>query len=134
MQKALLLGLLLFLMPSVQASEEGKALFESLCMSCHIVSGRPSVAPPVFGMKNHVIQAYPRREDFINYIVQWVNNPDASRTLMPGAVRRFGLMPALPYPEEQVRKVAAFLYDTELRMPGWYRQHYEAEHGQPLKQ
>jgi len=126
-------GLLFFLMPSAQASQDGKSLFESLCMSCHVVSGQPTIAPPVFGMKNHVMKAYPSREDFINYIVDWVKQPDASRSLMPGAVRRFGVMPALPYPEEQVRKVAGFLYDTNLKMPGWYRKHYEAEHGKSLK-
>ncbi len=129
MKISALISLVLLLMPSAQASQEGKSLFESLCMSCHVLSGQPTVAPPVFGMKNHVMQAYPNREDFINYIVHWVRQPDASRALMPGAVRRFGVMPALSYPDDQVRKVAEFLYDTNLRMPGWYRKHYEAEHG-----
>lgn len=122
-------GLLVLLMPSVQAAQDGKSLFESLCMSCHIVSGQPTVAPPVFGMKNHVIQAYPGRDEFIDYVVRWVKQPDASKSLMPGAVSRFGVMPALVYPEEQVREIAAFLYDTNFKMPGWYRKHYEAEHG-----
>lgn len=131
MKTPIVLGLLLLLMSPVQASQDGKSLFESLCMSCHVVSGQPTVAPPVFGMKNHVVQAYPGREDFINYIVQWVQQPDASNSLMPGAVRRFGVMPALPYPEEQVREIAAFLFDTDFKMPGWYRKHYEAEHGKP---
>jgi mono/diheme cytochrome c family protein len=133
MKIPLIFGLLCFLTPSAQASQDGKSLFESLCMSCHVVSGKPTVAPPVFGMKNHVMQAYPRREDFINYVIHWVKQPDASRSLMPGAVRRFGVMPALPYPEEQVRKVAGFLYDTNFKKPGWYRKHYEAEHGEPPK-
>ena len=122
-------GLLFLLMPSVQAAQDGKSLFESLCMSCHIVSGQPTIAPPVFGVKNHVIQAYPRRDEFIDYVVRWVKQPDALRSLMPGAVSRFGVMPALAYPEEQVREIAAFLYDTNFKMPGWYRKHYEAEHG-----
>ncbi len=125
--------MLLSLLPQVQAASEGKQLFESLCMSCHSTSGPPTVAPPVFGMKNHVIKAYPQRQDFINYIVQWVRHPDASRALMPGAVRRFGLMPALPYPEDQVRKIAEFLYDNNLKMPRWYQQHYEQEHGKPYQ-
>ena len=82
-------------------------------------------------MKYHVMQAHPDRDDFINYFVNWVKQPDASRSLMPGAVRRFGVMPALPYPEEQVRKIAGFLFDTNFKMPGWYRKHYETEHGKP---
>lgn len=130
MRTSLVFGLLFFLVPSTQASEDGKALFETLCMHCHSVSGQPTVAPPVFGMKNHVISAYPQREDFINYIVRWVEQPDASRALMPGAVRRFGVMPTFAYPQEQVRKVAEFLYDTDMRLPDWYRDHYRAEHGE----
>lgn len=122
----------MLLFQPVMASDEGKALFESLCMSCHAVSGQPVAAPPVFGMKNHVIRAYPQRDDFINYVVHWVRSPDASRSLMPGAVRRFGIMPTLPYAEDQVRKAAAFIYDTNFRKPGWYQKHYEAEHGIPL--
>ena len=131
MKNPFIFTLLFLLMPSAQASQDGKSLFESLCMSCHVVSGKPTIAPPIFGVKNHVIQAHPRRDDFIQYIVQWVKQPDASSSLMPGAVRRFGVMPGLPYSEEQVRKIAAFLYDTEIKMPGWYRKHYEAEHGKP---
>ena len=129
MKTLFMTGLLFLLMPTVQASQDGKSLFESLCMSCHVVSGQPTIAPPVFGMKNHVMQAYPGREDFINYIVLQVKQPDASRSLMPGAVRRFGVMPPLSYPEEQVREIAAFLFDTDFKMPGWYRKHYQAEHG-----
>ncbi|MDJ0833145.1 MAG: c-type cytochrome [Gammaproteobacteria bacterium] len=133
MKRILISGLLILLMPSTHASNEGKTMFETLCMSCHATSGPPTVAPPVFGIKNHVLRAYPKREDFINYIVQWVKQPDASRALMPGAVRRFGVMPALAYPEDQVRKVAEFLYDSNLRMPRWYQQHYEQEHGKPYR-
>jgi mono/diheme cytochrome c family protein len=125
---------MLTLFPAAHASQEGFGLFQSLCMSCHALSGPPTVAPPAFGVKNHVMQVYPQRDDFVNYIVQWVGQPDPSRALMPGAVRRFGPMPAMPYPRDQVRKVAEFLYDADLRMPGWYRQHYEAEHGRPPTQ
>ncbi len=48
---------------------------------------------------------------------------------MPGAVKRFGVMPVFPYTEDQLRVVAAFIYDTDLTMPGWYQQHYQQQHG-----
>ena len=133
MRTTILGAILLCSLPHAQAVNHGKQLFESLCMSCHTTSGPPTLAPPVFGVKNHVLRAYPQREDFIDYIVQWVKQPNASRALMPGAVRRFGEMPALPYPEDQVRKIAEFLYDSNLTIPDWYQQHYEQEHGKPFK-
>lgn len=124
----------LIVISPAHATDEGKALYKTLCMSCHVASGRPTVAPPLFGVKNHLIRVYPEREAFVERVVHWVKRPDASKTLMPGAIRRFGLMPALPYPEDQVRKVAEFIYDTSLSMPGWYEEHYRQEHGgSPVK-
>ncbi len=131
MNKIITAALLLLIMPLAQASNEGRVLFENLCMRCHQVYGPPTVAPPMAGVKQHVIRVYPRREDFVNRIVQWVQQPDASRALLPGAVRRFGLMPAQPYPADQVRKVAEFIYDSDLRMPARYRQPYQGDYPRP---
>ncbi len=130
MQKIILSSFLsLFFMSSALASADGKALYQSLCSSCHVPEGQPTLAPPLFGMKNHILGSYPAREDFINYVVNWVKNPDASRSLMPGAVMRFGVMPTFPYEKDQVRAVAAFIFDSDLTMPGWYQQHYQQQHG-----
>jgi hypothetical protein len=49
---------------------------------------------------------------------------------MPGAVNKFGLMPAMPQiNDNDAQAVAAFLFDTNLNQPDWYKAHYEAEHG-----
>jgi hypothetical protein len=44
---------------------------------------------------------------------------------MRGAIKKFGLMPKLPYKQEEVRKVAEFLYDKKSTLPTWYKKHYE---------
>ncbi|MEZ5447583.1 MAG: hypothetical protein R3E89_00625 [Thiolinea sp.] len=50
---------------------------------------------------------------------------------MPGAVRKFGLMPAQPQlAEADLQAVAAYLYDQDMSLPDWYKTHYQAEHGQ----
>jgi mono/diheme cytochrome c family protein len=132
MQKKIVTILLsMFFISPAFASTDGKTLYKTLCSSCHVPEGQPTLAPPLFGMKNHVMGRYPAREDFINYVVNWVKKPDASRSLMPGAVNRFGVMPAFPYEEDQVRAIAAFIYDSDLTMPGWYQQHYQQQHGKP---
>ncbi len=109
--------------------EYGKALYEKLCTSCHLSEGMPTTAPPMFAVINHVKGTYPDREGFIERVVDWVWEPDASQTLMPGAIRRFGVMPKLGYDAEQVRRVAEYLYDYGPPLPDWYIQHYRQMHG-----
>ena len=104
--------------------------FKTICMSCHKLDRGPDmVAPPLFALKNHYIRVYPGRGEFVDAVSQWLAEPSAERTLMPGAVRRFNLMPPQPLPEEQRTELAAYLFDTDFYEPSWYQQHYEQEHG-----
>jgi hypothetical protein len=48
---------------------------------------------------------------------------------MPGARMRFGLMPAIEMDEDDLRKIAEFVYDARFDIPGWYAEHYKQEHG-----
>jgi mono/diheme cytochrome c family protein len=124
--------LIIVTMPSI--AQEGQALFEKYCIACHQIQGPPKIAPPVFGVINHVKGAYPEREAFVRRIVEWVDNPSPNNTLMPGAVRRFGIMPKLNYPKEDVRKIAEFLYDYRVDLPQWYIKHYQQQHGRTPEQ
>lgn len=111
----------------------GAKIYQTACMSCHLptaTKGTAKIAPPIFAVKDHVIRVYPKREDFIKRLVNWVKAPNANDVLMPGAVRKFGLMPAMPHLDSKdVTAVAEYLYDTDLGTPDWYKEHYEAEHG-----
>ncbi|CAA6809891.1 MAG: Unknown protein, partial [uncultured Thiotrichaceae bacterium] len=84
----------------LSASEEvmhpGLKVYQSACMVCHVAEGRATIAPPIFAVKGHVIGVYPERDDFIQRVKSWVKAPDEKDVLMPGAVRKFGLMPAMP--------------------------------------
>ena len=122
--------MLVFFSNSGFALENGSELFDRLCATCHVKQGQPTNAPPVFGMVNHVRQAYPDKEGFVERIVAWVRAPNAENVLMPGAVRRFGLMPTLGYSDNDVRLIAEYLYDGKTELPEWYKKHYEQEHGQ----
>lgn len=118
---------------ATQADEpvrSGKQVYESLCMACHSIEGPATVAPPIFAVKNHVVQVYPERDDFIKRVVEWVKAPDVDDPLMPGAVRKFGLMPAMPLADAELTAVAEFLYDSDMVLPDWYKQHYKEEHGE----
>lgn len=128
------LGLALLSATALADEEQGARLFDELCVACHIMEGEPQAAPPVFGVINHVRKAYPQKEAFVRHIVDWVASPDAESALMPGAVRRFGLMPKLGYADEDVAAIAEFWFEKKNDLPGWYREHYEQEHGTPPPQ
>ena len=115
---------------TMTAQHPGEKVYQSACMSCHVADGKPTVAPPIFAVKNHVIGKYAERDAFIERVKNWVKAPDANDVLMPGAVKKFGLMPAMPaLAEADLQAVAEYLYDTDMSMPDWYKEHYEAEHG-----
>ncbi len=115
------------------ANTNGKELFNNLCLSCHVTSGKPTIAPPIFAVINHVKYTYPEKPDFVNYVVEWVENPRQEKALMPGAIKKFGSMPKLPYKTDDVRLIAEYLYDGNVQLPEWYIEHYKAEHGHEPK-
>ena len=49
---------------------------------------------------------------------------------MPGALRRFGLMPPQDLTEQEAIAFAEYLYATDFTLPDWYKVHYEEEHGE----
>jgi len=112
----------------------GKEVYETYCMACHAIKGKATVAPPIFAVKNHVIQVYPKREEFVERVVSWVKSPDVEDPLMRGAVRKFGLMPSMPHiSDTELTAVAEFLYDSDMALPEWYKKHYKEEHGEEPK-
>lgn len=123
--------------PAIQTADlakvthPGAKIYQSACMSCHALAAKEEgIAPPLFGVKDHVIKAYPERAAFVQRVAAWVKTPNANDVLMPGAVAKFGLMPAqAQLSDADLQAVAAFIYDTDFTKPDWYNAHYQAEHG-----
>jgi len=103
------------------------------CLSCHSVSAKHeptnAIAPPLFAVKNHLSE-FSDRDAFIAHVSEWVKSPDAENARMPGAVKKFGLMPALPLADDVLAEISAWLYDTPMNKPNWYAEHYLQEHGE----
>jgi len=116
--------------------KDGKALFVEHCAFCHGGGAKPSerLAPPVMGIRSHYLPTFTTKGEFSDAIVRWVKAPSTDYTLMPGAIKRFKLMPALDLEEVVIEKIAAFIYSGEFDAPGWYQKHYREEHGdEPAK-
>ena len=118
------------------AFRKGQRLYELYCMNCHKAPNNanepePSqrLAPPAFAVADHYRKGFPDTLERIAAIKNFTANPSVEDALMPGAVRRFGLMARMPLPEDQLEAVSIFLGTAEFVEPAWYQGHYVEEHG-----
>ncbi len=104
----------------------GYAMLRQRCFICHAPAVKEGMnhdnmqAPPMPGVKMHYLRRYPRKEDFVRAVREWVKKPDKEKSLMPGAIKKFGLMPAFPYPDADLEKMAAVIYDR-IHIPKGHR-------------
>ena len=100
-------------------SNTPEALFDLKCASCHTKT-RPSdmskmVAPPIMGVMRHVKMTYPKKDDGVKFIVDYVLEPSKDKALcMPQKIKRFGLMPSQKgnVSKEELQKIASWIYDN----------------------
>jgi len=110
----------------VALSPAQENLLKTRCYVCHTekpgeVPENQMKAPPMWGVRMHYIRRYPDKTVFIQRIKEWVKHPEKSKSLMPGAIKRFGLMPALPYPDEELTRIAEAIY--HLPKPSMMQRH-----------
>ncbi len=130
MKKILALSLLLAV-NSVFA--DGHQLVEKHCMGCHVIDGRggdKKAAPPMFSVWHHYRQAHPEKEAFVAAVMAWLAQPEQGRSVMQGAIKKFGVMERLALQEHEARQIAEYLHDHPFELPEWYVQHYNENHGQ----
>ncbi len=97
---------------------KGYELMQQKCFICHMEKPNPELkasmlAPPMLKIKEHYKPIYHNKEEFANAIVNFVTNPSDDKILMPGAARRFKIMPNLGYSSEDVKLIADVLYDID---------------------
>lgn len=109
----------------------GKQLMENNCYTCHNpkTAEADMVAPPMIALKMHYISEGTSKENFIDDFIAWSKNPSEDLSKMPGAVKKFGLMPYQFFPEETIRKIADYIFDNEIEEPEWFGEHYTKMHG-----
>ncbi|GLB51519.1 hypothetical protein NBRC110019_05580 [Neptunitalea chrysea] len=107
---------------------EAKQLLTQNCYVCHSPTapeGSGRIAPPMVAIKAHYLTDDMSKEEFVNSILHFVNNPTEANSKMRGAVRKFGVMPNQKYPEETLRKISEYMYDYQIEEPTWFKDHYQ---------
>ncbi|MDH3355053.1 MAG: cytochrome c [Chromatiales bacterium] len=114
---------------NAQSNEKGREIFKSLCMTCHKIERSPQqVAPPIFAMKDHYLRKHPDKASFVHAVTNWLIKPSKDKALMPGAIRKFNLMPKPAVSTDEAAQVATFLFELNLNEPDWYQKHYKQDH------
>jgi mono/diheme cytochrome c family protein len=114
---------------SKQDLAEGFHLIENNCFSCHSpnASLENRIAPPMEAIKKHYINKNTSQAEFTADLINFMKNPTEEKSKMPGAVDRFNLMPKMNFSEDQLTKIAAYIYLSELEKPDWFEKHYQEE-------
>lgn len=90
----------------------GEELYARDCQVCHSMRPPAKTAPPILGIASRVRTVYGNKDDAVAAMVSFMKAPDAANTsLGPQAIQRFGLMPAMSMPDEELEKVAGWLWD-----------------------
>ena len=97
---------------------KGYKLMQQKCFICHLEKPNPELrdkmlAPPMSRVKEHY--KFSDKKEFVDAIVSFVSNPTTDKALMPGAVRKFNLMPKLGYNKADIKLIAETLYDVDFQ-------------------
>ena len=106
-------------------------LFKNNCYACHSINSKNHdniIAPPMAAVKRRYKMNYTTREEFIEAMVNWAKDPSEENALMFGAVQQFKVMPKQEFKEEELIKIAAYIYDNEIEQPEWFEAHFNQEH------
>lgn len=116
---------------SITKAHPGKKLLKRNCVSCHSVSASEDnrIAPPMIAVKNRYLMDTASKEEFVTAILEWSHNPTKETAKMYGAVKRFGVMPKIPYPDEVIQQIAEYMYANEIEKPTWFDAHYKEAGG-----
>lgn len=105
---------------------DGYTLMKENCYVCHNPNTKSHddiIAPPFKGVKMHYTRQYENKEDFVNAVVNWVQDPNEDNALMYGAVMKFKVMPKLPMETKELEKIADYIYDNDVEEPEWMGEH-----------
>jgi len=116
---AFVLGAVIGLNIFAGAADTAETLFDAKCAVCHSKT-KPAdmnkiVAPAIMGVMRHVKMTYPKKEDAVKFMVDYVLEPSKEKAIcMPQKIERFGLMPSQKdnVIKEELEKITGWMYDT----------------------
>lgn len=106
----------------VNTDDKALLLLKTNCFTCHNPNLETDnrVAPPLFKIREHYLDEKTTEEEFVKNIVHFINNPTEENSIMPGAVRNFGIMPKMSFKEDDLKLMVSYLYKNDVSSDEWY--------------
>ncbi len=127
----LIVGLLGSAASNASEQPDGEELLTQRCLVCHGDSQTEEnrLAPPIIAVKQRYMRQYPNKVAFVDAVKAWARAPSETRSLMRGALGKFGLMPALPYSDADLVAIAEYIYEGNMSKPAGFDEHQKDKHG-----
>ena len=105
-----------------EAEAKALTLMQNYCFACHTpdMSIDKRLGPPMFMVRGHYYSDTISRQDFVDKVVRFAMNPSEANSIMPGAIRNFGLMPKQVFKKEDLEAIAGYIYDHDMSTDAWY--------------
>lgn len=96
--------------PATVSFTDGAQLWAKNCAACHGPSGKLGPTWEEFSAAYQVTEVSEKK--FVKDIVKFVLNPTVETSKMPEAVKKYKLMSKLPFAEDDIKEIAAFIHQT----------------------
>ena len=94
------------------AQKEAEAIYQKSCQSCHSMAPPAKSAPSIIALAGQYRARYSKKAGAVADMVSYMKAPAVGKSILgPSTFERFGLMPALSLPDEELEKVAGWLWD-----------------------
>ena len=91
---------------------DGNTIYTANCKACHAMQPPARTAPPIVALAGRYRAVHGNKADAVKAMVAFMKKPDAAKSVLgPQAVKRFGLMPAMALPDDQLATVSGWLWD-----------------------
>jgi hypothetical protein len=114
MKFMILVVLVIVVSSNLYGDTYGKLLLYGNCITCHHETKNIS-APSLQIIKKRYKEAFPEKEQFVEYMSNWVLNPDKNTSIMIDMINKYELMPHLGYDKDTLKKIATYIYHYEIQ-------------------
>jgi cytochrome c553 len=99
--------------------KSGKEFIANNCLSCHSPTAQPDerLAPPLFALRKHYLEDHPEESAFVSAMLDFLRETNIEKAKMPHAVEKFGLMPQMSFPEDELKNALVYLFENEQEKP-----------------